>query len=182
MYCFTSRCTNTEMRIKWRQDKVLELCSKGHNQSEIARILQVGVATVSRDVHYIQQDLYNKRKEFGEQMFVEYQKSLYGLDQVLKKLWESVDGTGSGSNSNSTTSTESKERMQALSLIMQCYGKRLEIINSSPISYQVKEYIDQTRQLEQDVRQRERKIQEYLTKANLTEEQVEDITELETVF
>jgi Na+/phosphate symporter len=93
-----------------------------------------------------------------------------------------VDGTGSGSNSNSTTSTESKERMQALSLIMQCYGKRLEIINSSPISYQVKEYIDQTRQLEQDVRQRERKIQEYLTKANLTEEQVEDITELETVF
>jgi transposase len=45
------------------------LCSKGHNQSEIARILQVGVATISRDVHYIQQDLY---KEFGEQIFVEY--------------------------------------------------------------------------------------------------------------
>jgi hypothetical protein len=43
------------------------LCSKGHNQ---ARILQVGVATISRDVHYIQQDLYNKRKEFGEQIFV----------------------------------------------------------------------------------------------------------------
>ncbi|HET7344971.1 MAG TPA: hypothetical protein VFJ05_03760, partial [Nitrososphaeraceae archaeon] len=57
-----------KMRIKWRQDKLLELCSKGHNQSEIARILQVGVATISRDVHYIQQDLYNKRKEFGEQI------------------------------------------------------------------------------------------------------------------
>jgi hypothetical protein len=75
-----------KMRIKWRQDKVLELCSKGHNQSEIARILQVGVAIISRDVHYIQQDLYDKRKEFGEQVFAEYQKSLYGLDQVLKKF------------------------------------------------------------------------------------------------
>jgi hypothetical protein len=98
-------------------------------QSEIARILQVGIATISRDVHYIQQDLYNKRKEFGEQTFVEYQKSLYGLDQVLKKLWESVDGSGdsSSSSSTSTSNTESKERMQALSLIMQCYDKRLEI-------------------------------------------------------
>jgi hypothetical protein len=76
----------------------LELCSRGHNQSEIARILQVGVATISRDVHYIQQDLYNKRKEFGEQTFVEYQKSLYGLDQVLKELWESVDAGSNGSS------------------------------------------------------------------------------------
>jgi hypothetical protein len=65
---------------------------------------------------------------------------------------------------------------------MQCYGKRLEIINSSPISYQAKEYMSQTRQLEQDVRQRERRIQEYLAKANLTQQQIEDITEPETVF
>src|SRR5439155_1743767 len=116
------------------QDKVLELFSKGHNQSEIARILQVGVATISRDVHYIQQDLYNKRKEFGEQLFAEYQKSLYGLDQVLKKLWETVDAGGNGSSSicnsstssSSTSTDKSKERMQALSLIMQCYDKRLE--------------------------------------------------------
>jgi hypothetical protein len=87
-----------------------------NNQSEIARILQVGVATISRDVHYIQQDLYNKRKEFGEQIFAEYQKSLYGLDQVLKKLWETVDSGDIGrSGSNSALSTESKERMQALS-------------------------------------------------------------------
>jgi uncharacterized protein YoxC len=175
-----------KMRIRWRQDKVLELCSKGHNQSEIARILQVGIATISRDVHYIQQDLYNKRKEFGEQIFAEYQKSLYGLDQVLKKLWESVDGNCSSSNSSTsstTTSTDkSKERMQALSLIMQCYDKRLEIINSSPISYQAKEYMNHTRQLEQDVRQRERRIQEYLAKANLTQEQIEDIADPEKVF
>ena len=168
---------NTKMQVEWRRRQVLELSSKGQSQTGIARVLQISESTISRDVHYIQQDLYNKRKEFGEQTFVEYQKSLYGLDQVLKKLWESVDAGNGSSNS-----TENKERMQALSLIMQCYDKRLEIINSSPISYQVKEYINQIRQLEQDVRQRERNIQEYLAKANLTQEQVENITEPETVF
>jgi hypothetical protein len=50
------------------------------------------------------------------------------------------------------------------------------------MSYQAKEYMNQTRQLEQDVRQRERRIQEYLAKANLTQEQIEDITEPEKVF
>jgi hypothetical protein len=80
------------MRIKWRQDKVLELCSKGHNQSEIARILQVGIATISRDVHYIQQDLYNKRKEFGEQIFAEYQKSgLYPKRCCLTCIVKSIN-------------------------------------------------------------------------------------------
>jgi hypothetical protein len=65
---------------------------------------------------------------------------------------------------------------------MQCYDKRLEIINSIQPHFQVKEYVDQTRQLEQDVRQRERKIQEYLAKANLTQEQVENVTDQDTVF
>jgi hypothetical protein len=96
---------------------------------------------------------------------------------------ETVDGTGNGSSSSisnsstssSTSTDKSKERMQALSLIMQCYDKRLEVINSAPISYHAKEYMNQTRQLEQDIIQRERKIQEYLAKANLTQEQVEDI-------
>jgi uncharacterized protein with von Willebrand factor type A (vWA) domain len=54
--------------------------------------------------------------------------------------------------------------------------------HSAPISYHAKEYMNQTRQLEQDIIQRERKIQEYLAKANLTQEQIEDITEPEKVF
>jgi hypothetical protein len=68
---------------------------------EVTRILQVSVATISR---------------FGEQIFVEYQKSLYGLVHP------------------------------------------------------------------QDITQRERRIQEYLAKANLTQEQIENITEPEKVF
>ncbi|MFL6342438.1 MAG: hypothetical protein ACJ72U_12945 [Nitrososphaeraceae archaeon] len=40
-------------QIEWRRDKVQELCSKGYSQREISQILQVGLATVNRDISYL---------------------------------------------------------------------------------------------------------------------------------
>jgi Trp operon repressor len=37
-------------QVQWRRNKVQELCSKGYNQREISQVLQVGVATVNRDI------------------------------------------------------------------------------------------------------------------------------------
>ena len=37
-------------QIEWRRDKVQELCSKGYSQREISQVLQVGLATVNRDI------------------------------------------------------------------------------------------------------------------------------------
>jgi Trp operon repressor len=42
-----------QQQIHWRKDKVQELCSKGYSQREISHILQVGLATVNRDIHRI---------------------------------------------------------------------------------------------------------------------------------
>jgi Trp operon repressor len=42
-----------EQQVQWRRDKVQELCSKGYSQREISQILQVGLATVNRDVSYL---------------------------------------------------------------------------------------------------------------------------------
>jgi Trp operon repressor len=41
-----------QQMIQWRRDKVQELCSKGYSQREISQILQVGLATVDRDISY----------------------------------------------------------------------------------------------------------------------------------
>ena len=35
------------------QQVVQELCSKGYSQREISQVLQVGVATVNRDISYL---------------------------------------------------------------------------------------------------------------------------------
>jgi Trp operon repressor len=37
-------------QVEWRRDRVQELCSKGYSQREISQTLQVGVATVNRDI------------------------------------------------------------------------------------------------------------------------------------
>jgi Trp operon repressor len=43
-------------QVQWRRDKVQELCSKGYSQREISQILQVGLATVNRDVSYLRNE------------------------------------------------------------------------------------------------------------------------------
>jgi Trp operon repressor len=42
-----------EQQLEWRRDKVQELCSKGYSQREIFQVLQVGLATVNRDISYL---------------------------------------------------------------------------------------------------------------------------------
>jgi Trp operon repressor len=39
-----------QLQLQWRRDKVQELCSKGYSQREISQVLQVGLATVNRDI------------------------------------------------------------------------------------------------------------------------------------
>jgi hypothetical protein len=41
-----------QQMIQWRRDKVQELCSKGYSQRDIAYILQVGLATVNKNMSY----------------------------------------------------------------------------------------------------------------------------------
>jgi hypothetical protein len=41
-----------ELQVQWRRDKVQELWSKVHSQTEISYVLQVGLATINRDISY----------------------------------------------------------------------------------------------------------------------------------
>jgi Trp operon repressor len=42
-----------QQQIQWRRDKVQEICSKGYSQRKISQLLQVGLATVNRDISYL---------------------------------------------------------------------------------------------------------------------------------
>jgi Trp operon repressor len=44
---------HNQEQVQWRRDKVQELCSKGYSQREISQTLQVGLATVNRDMSYL---------------------------------------------------------------------------------------------------------------------------------
>ena len=51
-------------KAEWRRDKVLELSSQGRSQPQIARILQVGLGPVNRDLQYLRQEAKENIKKY----------------------------------------------------------------------------------------------------------------------
>jgi hypothetical protein len=67
-------------QVQWRRDKVQELCSKGYSQREISQTLQVGLATVNRDISYLRSQAKDNIKRYiDERLPEEYEKCLVGL-------------------------------------------------------------------------------------------------------
>jgi Trp operon repressor len=74
---------NQEQQVQWRRDKVQELCSKGYSQREISQILQVGLATVNRDISYLRDQAKTNIKQYvDERLPEEYEKCLVGLNAI----------------------------------------------------------------------------------------------------
>ena len=70
-------------QIQWRRDKVQELCSKGYSQREVSQLLQVGLATVNRDISCLRnQAKDNIKKYIDERLPEEYEKCLVGLNAI----------------------------------------------------------------------------------------------------
>jgi predicted transcriptional regulator len=110
-------------QVQWRRDKVQELCSKGYSQREISQILQVGLATVNRDISYLRNEAKtNIKKYIDERLPEEYEKCLVGLNAITKEAW------------NTAQSTEDKrEKIQALSLAKECYSMKLELLTNATV-------------------------------------------------
>lgn len=111
-----------------RLAKVMLFHSKGYSQSEIANKLNVNQSTVSRDLAEIRDkarsslDLYVK-----EEIPNEFQIYISGFNQIIKNLWEIVEG-----RQNAKISI--KDRTYVLSLLMQCYSRRIEMLVGGPDS------------------------------------------------
>jgi hypothetical protein len=119
-----------QLQIEWRRNQVLELSSKGHNQTEIARILQIDKSLVSRDMVFLRhQAQENLRTHIQQKLPEEYQRCLTGTNQVLKLSWQIAnndDGRRNGpdhndNNTNTLITGDDRTRLQALSLINDCY-------------------------------------------------------------
>jgi hypothetical protein len=75
--------------MEWRRNKVLELTSKGYNQTEICQMLQVDKSAVNRDIKFIrQQSKENLHHHIHETVPYEYLKALTGMKNNLKQTLE----------------------------------------------------------------------------------------------
>jgi len=116
-----------DLEYQNRLAKVLMFHSKGYSQSEIAHKLNVNQSTVSRDLAEIRKktrnslDLYVK-----DEIPNEFQIYISGLNQIIKNLWEMVED-----EENAKTV---KDSAYLLSLLMQCYSRRIEMLVGGPDS------------------------------------------------
>jgi hypothetical protein len=113
-----------QQQIQWRRDKVQELCSKGYSQREILQVLQVGLATVNRDIMYLRNQAKNNIKKYiDERLSEEYEKCLVGLTAITKEAWK----TGEQS-----TDYE-RVKIQALSLAKEYYSMKLDLLTNATV-------------------------------------------------
>jgi predicted transcriptional regulator len=112
-----------EHQIEWRRDKVQELCSKGYSQREISQVLQIGLATVNRDISYLRNQAKDNIKRYiDERLPEEYGKCLVGLNAITKEAWNTAQNT-----------EDKREKIQALSLAKECYSMKLDLLTNATV-------------------------------------------------
>ena len=128
---------NEDLEHQDRLAKVLMFHSRGYSQSEIARKLNVNQSTVSRDIAELRKkargslDLYVK-----EEIPNEFQFYISGLNQIIKNLWDIIED-------KQNTKITVKDRTYVLSLLMQCYSRRIEMLVGGPdMKMNAKKHID----------------------------------------
>jgi transcriptional regulator with XRE-family HTH domain len=105
--------------------RMITLYSKGLTQSEIASELGIDQSTVSRDLQFIKQEAKKKIERYlNEDILFEFLRYMAGSNEVTRHLWELVQSEESA-----------RDKMNALSLLMQCYNKRLDMLIGGPESY-----------------------------------------------
>ena len=97
--------------------------SKGYSQREISQILQVGLATVNRDISYPRnQAKANIKKYIDERLPEEYEKCLVGLNAITKEAWNTANNT-----------EDKREKIQALSLAKECYSMKMDLLTNATV-------------------------------------------------
>jgi len=107
------------------------MISKGYNQIEISKILQVDVSTVCRDVSYLKTKTKDNIKRYvDEKLPEEYEKCITGLNSILREAWDMSSNT-----------PDKREKIQALSLAKECYSMKLDLLTNATVVNDVIRFI-----------------------------------------
>lgn len=112
-----------QKHIDWRRDKVLELSVKGHNQTDISKILRIHKSTISRDIEYLRTlAKENIKQHIEERLPYEYEQCLQGITQIIQQAW---------TISENARDEEKREKLQSLSLAKDCYSIKMDLLTNS---------------------------------------------------
>lgn len=121
--------------LEWRRSREFDLLSKGMNLTEIGEALQLNKSTISKDMKRALLEAKEKVKSYIERIPFEHERNLRGLDMVLKNAWILFDKAEDG-----------REKLGALSTILQAIGMREEALAHSEVISQGLQYVDKKNQ------------------------------------
>ena len=145
---------------------------RGYSQYEVANILHISQPTISRDIN----NIYHHRKKspqnsINESSF-ELRSMLAGLVELVKKSWSIID----------SPKAEQKEKIKAMSLVLQCYNKRLELLNFENQFNEYEQYFDSVNKAEKEINRRENALKAYLEGRKLTQQEIDFETDPNAIF
>jgi hypothetical protein len=121
------------LELEWRRSKVLELNSQGYSESETAKILQVSLGTVYRDLSILrQQARKNLQMHIEKTLPDEYHRCLTGLNQVLKTCWYIVH----------KPDTDDRTKLQATAIISDCYKYIMDLTTNGLVVTDAIKYVN----------------------------------------
>jgi predicted transcriptional regulator len=119
--------------LEWRRSKVAELNSQGYSQPETAKILQVSLGTVNRDLSIIrQQARKNIQEHIQRRLPEEYNRCLTGLNEVLKTCWYIVN----------KPNTDDKTKLQATAIINDSYKYIMDLTANGVVITDAIKYVN----------------------------------------
>jgi hypothetical protein len=106
----------------WRRNYIAIQTSKGRTQREIAILLNVGLGTVNRDLHWLLEKAREENANFIRRIQEVHEKSMTGLNAVIGEGWSIIE-----------SATDNREKLDALELVKDCYSLQEELSCNLPI-------------------------------------------------
>lgn len=111
----------TQDQIEWRRDQVIKLSSKGHSLTEISKILQVDLSTISRDVKHLREQARENIKVYLDEILPhEFEKAIKALEEVQKEAWLI-----------SSNAEDQKLKLQALTLAKDATVQKVDLLTNT---------------------------------------------------
>jgi IS30 family transposase len=124
--------------IQERRQKIWTLITRGMKGYEIAKVLGVDPATVSRDIAYLAAQSQNYLDDLAKSTLpFMYQTSIEGIRSVMKECWNIYESTDN-----------SFQKLAALKLAKECHESIFKLVDEGPSVMYLKQLQEKLIQVE----------------------------------
>ena len=122
----------TKNEQEFVRDKIRQLLGRGKTQRQISEIMKISLGKTNSIVQSLKEEAKeNIAKYVNEELPAQYQNTLSGINQIIAITWNSID-----------SATNERDKNNAMSLLMQAYAMRLDLLSSADTLSAAVKFVD----------------------------------------